>query len=259
MRARTCAVATALVVVSAGSVAAQVRIIRPPARPRQPIVRISAGVSQQTTMNVFEDDQTFQQYFETGSFNFTRNISKPPLFDIGVAVRVFRGLHAGMTLSFLNTTGAGTLTAEVPHPLLFDQKRPVTADMQNIVRMETGEHFQVSWTAPTVGGLEFTGFGGPSIFMTQQTYVTELALGLDRETYPFDTFPFSGATTATFKDTIIGYNAGVDLTWRFSKHVGVGLLLRYANGKKNFTPAGGVPFKVEAGGLHAGGGLRFIL
>jgi hypothetical protein len=164
-----------------------------------------------------------------------------------------------MTISVLNNTGTGTVTAQVPHPLLFNQPRTVAGEVQNIARFETGEHFQVAWTVPAAHKLEFTVFGGPSLFITEQTYVTELALGLERETYPFDTFTFAGAATNAFKGNIIGYNAGVDLTWRFSKNVGVGMVTRYSAGNKQFTPAGGTPFKVEAGGLHAMGGLRIIL
>ena len=58
----------------------------------------------------------------------------------------------------------------------------------------------------------------------------------------------------------MGYNAGVDMTWRFARNVGVGLLVRYSNGKKEFTPTGtgSQPVEVTVGGLHAGGGLRLI-
>lgn len=274
MRVRTVAVAAALVVVFAGSAAAQVRIVplvdglpnfgprpvvRRPVRPRQPRVRVLAGGGLQATQFAFEDNQTFQQYLETGSFKFSRTIPKRPFFDVGAAVRVYRRLHVGMSFSFLNDTGTGSLTAEVPHPLFFNQKRTVTADIQNVIRRETGEHFQVSWTTKPINGLEFSFFGGPSIFRTEQTYATKLALGLDKETYPFDTFAFAGATTETLKEYITGYNAGVDMTWKFSKHVGAGVLIRYAAAKKNFIPPGGAPFTVEVGGLHAGGGIRFIL
>ena len=55
---------------------------------------------------------------------------------------------------------------------------------------------------------------------------------------------------------MIGYNAGVDMTWRFADHIGVGALLRYAAGKKDFEPTGGTPVEVNVGGLQAGGGLR---
>jgi hypothetical protein len=230
-----------------------------PRRPPQDRFRISLDVGLQATERIFESNQTFPLYLETGSFKFERTIRKPSIFGGGLAVRLHRRLYAGMAISVLNNTGPGTVTAQVPHPLLFNQMRTVTGDVQNTTRFETGEHFQVAWTVPAAYKLEFTVFGGPSLFITEQTYVTELALGLDRETYPFDTFPFAGAATDTFKGNIIGYNAGVDLTWRFSKNVGVGMLIRYSGGNKQFTPAGGTPFKVEAGGLHAMGGLRIIL
>jgi hypothetical protein len=264
MRIRTGAVAAVLVMVFGGSAAAQVRVIqrpvvRRPIRPRQPRVRVLVNVGLQATQFVFEDNQTFQQYLETGSFTFSRTIPKRPFFDAGAGVRVYRRLHVGMSFSLLNDTGTGSITAEVPHPLFFNQKRTMTADIHNVIRKETGAHFQASWTTPPVNGLEFTFFGGPSIFRTEQTYITQLALGLDKETYPFDTFAFAGATSDIFKDNITGYNAGVDMTWKFSKHVGAGVLLRYAAGKKTFTPFGGGPVIVEAGGLHAGGGIRFIL
>jgi hypothetical protein len=76
--------------------------------------------------------------------------------------------------------------------------------------------------------------------------------------YPYDTLAFPGVTTETIKDKMNGYNAGVDMTWRFSKVVGVGALIRYTHGMKNLTPTGGQATKVEVGGLHAAGGLRII-
>jgi hypothetical protein len=247
VRGRIFAAATAMSVLFAGSARAQ------------DLSRISVNGGQQMTTVTFEDSQSFQQYFETGSFKLTRAVPKRPFFDAGVAVRVFSRLYAGMSASFVDSMGAGSVTADVPHPLLFNQKRTVTGEVPNIHRRETAGHFQVSWTTPAAGGLEFSLFGGPSIFNTEQTYITALTLGLDKEVYPFDTFAFAGGTTTTIKQNIAGYNAGVDMTWRFAKHFGAGVLFRYAHGQKNFTPTGGAPFKVEVGGLHAGGGLRVIL
>jgi hypothetical protein len=235
----------------------------PPVRPRRPpqdLLRLSVGAGEQTTTLLFEDNQTFPQYLETGSFKFTRTIPMRPFFDAAVAVRVYRRIYGGMAVSVLNDVGTGIVTAQVPHPLLFTQMRTAKGDVGNVVRREIGEHFQVLWVAPPWRRrLEMSVFGGPSIFITEQTYVTQLALGLDHETYPFDTFEFAGATTNRFTGRIIGYNAGADLTWRFSRHVGAGVLIRYSDGKQNFTPTGGAPFKVRAGGLQAAGGLRIIL
>jgi hypothetical protein len=48
------------------------------------------------------------------------------------------------------------------------------------------------------------------------------------------------------------------MTWRFNDHIGVGALVRYAAGKKDFSPSDATPVEVKVGGLHAGGGLRLI-
>jgi hypothetical protein len=111
---------------------------------------------------------------------------------------------------------------------------------------------------PTAGGLEFTPFAGPTIFQTEQVFVRQLNLTLPDEVYPYDPLTFPGVSTETIKDHVNGYNVGVDMTWRFSKKIGVGALIRYAHGTKNFTPTGGQATAVEVGGLHAGGGLRII-
>lgn len=259
MRPRAAAAALALVLALGTLAEAQVRIQPRPRRPRREFLRLSGSIGQQTTSKVFTSEQTFEQYFETGSFKFSHTVPKRPLFDGSAAIRVYGRFHAGIALSVIDSLRSGTITAEVPHPLLFNQKRSVTGEVQDIARREIATHIQLSWVAPRRNDLEFTFFGGPSIFNTQQTYVTGLTVGLDKEVYPFDTFQFAGASTALYRQNIVGFHAGVDMTWRFARHFGGGLLFRYAGGTKNFTPTGGKPFKIEAGGLHAGGGLRIIL
>src|SRR5262249_47174544 len=114
-------------------------------------------------------------------------------------------------------------------------------------------------------------FGGPSLIRTEQIFVTNGSVSLGDETYPFDTLAFSALKLTTGRDSenVIGFNAGADFTWRFlttrprnprarGHSLGLGLLIRYSHGTKNFNPAGGQITKIEAGGLQAGGGLRVI-
>jgi len=130
--------------------------------------------------------------------------------------------------------------------------------VNGVNRRETAVHFDVSWPMKAAGGLEFTPFAGPSIFQTEQGLVTILNLTLANEVYPYDTLKFPGASTEAIRDKVNGYNAGVDMTWKFDKHFGLGVLIRYSHGTKDFIPAGGQPVKIETGGIHAGGGLRVI-
>ena len=88
--------------------------------------------------------------------------------------------------------------------------------------------------------------------------MTKLNVTLANEVYPYDTLAFPSVSTETIKDKVSGYNAGVDMAWMFSKHIGLGALIRYTHGTKDFTPTGGQPVKIEVGGLNAGGGLRVV-
>lgn len=218
--------------------------------------RISANAGQQTTATTVTHQQTFNRYFEQGSFTFERGVPKAPIYDLGVAVRIWRGLHAGAAVSMFDKTGTGAVTARVPHPLQFNKQRTTTGDIADAKRREIGQHITFGWAIPAAGGLDFLLFGGPSIFAAEQLFVTSLNLSLDKEVFPFDELAFPGAQTETLRENVLGYNAGADMTWRFARNIGVGLLVRYSSGTKAFEPTGTPDVDVTVGGLHAAGGLR---
>ncbi|GAC1456133.1 MAG: hypothetical protein PVSMB1_05740 [Gemmatimonadaceae bacterium] len=246
MRLHTAALAAAIVTGSAASVAAQDH------------VRLMINAGLQTGTATLKNAQTFQQYQEEASLTEERTVPGRGFYDGGVAVRLVSGLHVGASFSFFKDNGAGTITAKVPHPLYFNQLR-ATAGTAPATRKETGVHIQAGWTARAADGIEFTVFGGPTIFQTEQALATKLNLTLASEVYPYDsiqTFPV--VTTLTIKGNVTGYNLGADMTWKLAKHLGLGVLIRYSHGTKNVTPPGGQAVTIEPGGLHAGGGLRVI-
>lgn len=218
--------------------------------------RISVNAGQQTSTTTLTQEQTFERYFEQGSFTFEQTVPKAPIYDLGFAVRLWRGLHAGAAVSMFEKSGTGTVTARVPHPLQFSKPRTTTGEIANADRREIGQHIMFGWLIPAAAGLDFTVFAGPSIFTTEQLFTTTLNLSLDKEVFPFDELAFPGAQTETLKENVTGYNAGVDMTWRFLDNVGVGVLVRYSSGKKAFEPTGAPDVEVTVGGLHAAGGLR---
>jgi len=218
--------------------------------------RISIDAGRQATSTTLTEEQTFQQYFEQGSFRFERETPQDLFYGGGVLVRLWRGLHAGLAVSIFDNTGSGSIEAQVPHPLQFNRPRTTGAELADVTRREVGQHVMFGWTIPAVERLEFTVFGGPSVFTTEQTFVTGLMLSLDKEVFPFDELAFPGAQTEVQRENVLGYHAGIDMTWRFTERIGVGALFRYAAGKKDFSPTGGTNVEVEVGGLHAGGGLR---
>jgi hypothetical protein len=220
--------------------------------------RVSANVGQQASTMTVSQEQPFDRYFEQGTFTFERTVPKGPIFDAGATVRLWHRLHAGAAVSVFDKTGAGTLTARVPHPLQFNKPRTTTGEVPGAARREVGSHFVFGWLIPASNGLDFLLFGGPSIFAAEQLFVRSLPLTLDKEVFPFDELAFPGADTETLRKTVPGYHAGVDMSWRLTRHLGVGLLMRFSSGKTDFTPTGAQPVEVTVGGLHAGGGVRVM-
>lgn len=221
-------------------------------------LRIAVNAASQSTTTTITEEQNFQQYFEQGSFRFERTTPQDVVFDGGVLVRVWRELHAGMAVSFFDNSGSGDIEARVPHPLQFNRTRVTSAELSDITRRELGTHVTIGWNIPATSGIDFTVSAGPSVFTTEQTFVTGLTLSLDKEVFPFNELAFPGAQTEILRENVVGYNVGVDMTWRFMDHIGAGALFRYAAGRKDFTPTNGTPVEVKVGGLHAGGGLRLI-
>jgi hypothetical protein len=223
--------------------------------------RVAVNAAQQTSTTTVTQAQTFDRYFEQGSLTFERAVPKKVIYDLGIAVRVWRALHAGAAVSvFDDNTGNGTVTARVPHPLQFNRPRTTTGVVADATRREIGQHLMMGWNVTAAGGLDFTIFAGPSIFATDQLFVKSLTLSLDQEVFPFDELAFPRVENETLRANVMGYNAGVDMTWRFKRNVGVGLLVRHSSGKKEFAPTGtgSQPVEVTVGGLHAGGGLRLV-
>jgi hypothetical protein len=244
-----------------------VLLLTPAAALAQDRLRISLNLGQQASTSTVIQEQPFDRYFEQGSFTLNQEIPAALVYDLGATVRVWKALHAGAAVSVFENTGPATVIARVPHPLQFNKPRTANGDIPDATRRDIGQHIMVGWNISTAApprrgaparGLDFTVFAGPSIFFTDQLFVTGLTLSLDQEVFPFDELAFPGGTTESRRETVIGYNAGVDMTWRFARHVGVGLLLRYSHGTKQFEPTGVNPVSVTVGGLQAGGGLRVL-
>jgi len=248
--------ATAGIVALSTPAGAQV-VRRAPSRPGDRI-RLTLNGGEQSSASPFKETQTFPQYFEQGTLTVERKVTNRPFVDGGGAFRIVKQLHAGVSFSSFKDTRSATLTAQVPHPLLYTQPRTTTGMVSGVDRRENAVHVEVSWRVKAAGGFEFLPFAGPSFFQIEQGLVTKLNVTLANEVYPYDTLAFPSVSTETIKDKVNGYNAGVDMAWMFSKHIGLGALIRYTHGTRDFTPTDGQPVKNEVGGLNAGGGLRVV-
>jgi hypothetical protein len=111
------------------------------------------------------------------------------------------------------------------------------------------------WLLPFSERVQAVVFGGPSYFAVKQAMVSNVSY---TESYPFDTAQFTSVASSEQKASKFGFNAGAEVSYYFSEHVGVGGLLRVSRGTVEMATTGGGPtVAVKAGGTHMGAGLRF--
>jgi len=252
--------AAALVVLTAAAAAAEEQ--RPAPRvaattPSRPRVFVNVNGGYQATSTDFRStvpfrlttDPTEEAQVETGY-----GIAAGPVFDVRGGALLYRRLGAAVAVTKFTETGGADVRARVPHPFVFERPREVTGDPSGFRREELGIHMQATYTVPVTRRIVATMFGGPSFFNLQQDLVERVQYS---EAYPYDTATFTGVEQRRAKDSGIGFNAGMDVAYFFAKQVGVGGVVRFSRASMNLDAAPGQSQRIDAGGLHLGGGIRF--
>jgi hypothetical protein len=234
---------------------------RPPARPasaRRPSSWsdrgfLSLNATYQTTSNGFTAATTFTQNVEAGSLTTTYDLARRPVLDVGAMVRVWRNLAVGAAVTWLSESVDGNVSASIPHPFVFNAPRIVTGTVADVRRQEIALHMDAAWVVPAGLKTRIAIFGGPSLYQVNQELVTDVTAS---SVYPYDTATFVSGITVDESKSQLGFNTGVDITFRPSKYVGVGGIVRYSRASLQFPVASGPELTLRAGGLQLGGGLR---
>jgi len=232
---------------------------RPPARPARRLSSwsqngyLSVNATYQTTSNAFTAATTFTQNVETGTLTTTYDLAERPVLDVGVMGRAWHNLAVGAAVTWLSQSTDAHVSAAIPHPFVFNAPRTVTGTVADVPRQELAIHIDAAWVVSAGRKTQIAIFGGPSVFQVTQGLVTDVTVS---SVYPYDTATFVSGTTVEQSKTRLGFNAGVDVTFGLSKHVGVGGIVRYSRASLQFPVASGPEVTVRAGGLQVGGGLR---
>jgi hypothetical protein len=182
-------------------------------------------------------------------------VPKAIAFDGGVLVRVAGNFGVGFAVSSFNKDSNAAVTGTVPHPFFFNTPRPLSGTATGTERTELATHIQAAYII-TSGRIDVAVSGGPSIFNVKQGLVSDVTYS---DSYPFDSVTFTSATTTSVSVTKLGFNVGADIGVRLSKNFGVGGLIRFSRASLAFPLAGSATdVSSDAGGLNAGGGVRFF-
>jgi hypothetical protein len=216
------------------------------------VVSLSGGV--QTGAPRLTDHFEFESNVETATVDVRYPARPAVLVDGSVTMRLWRRMGVGVAVSQATRNGSAQIDARIPHPLLFEQPRTVAGSQPGVDGAETGVHVQLSYALQATRRLTVTLFGGPSFVHLAQDIVTDLKYN---ESYPYDVATFGSAPTARETASAVGFNAGGDVRWMFTRTVGVGGLVRFT--RANIDLAGkGRTLAVRAGGAQAGVGIRLV-
>ncbi len=217
-------------------------------------VNITGGL--QFSSTDFADSLIFTAFAEQGNVDTVYGIDSGVLFDASGGARIWRNLAVGVGVSFFARDDDAAVAAQVPHPFFFDRDRAVIGTASGIRRQETAVHIQGTWFIPASDALTIAVFGGPTFFHVKQDLVTQVGF---RQTYPYNTATFDGASTAEQSESTVGFNVGFnvgfDVAYYFSETLGVGWLARFSRATVDF-PSQGTVGGVDVGGFHTGAGLR---
>ena len=226
---------------------------RPRTPPRKPgDLTIDITVGGQLTGDDVTQQFSVIKNVEPAPIAVTQPFSAGVFVDGGVTVRVRRRLGVAVNVSFLPHEHDATVTAHVPSPVFFNQPRTVSGTT-SLSQSQTAVHVDAAYLAQPRGRLWLTLLGGVSIFHVAQGLVTDINVS---DPYPFDAPTFASAVTTTASATPVGFNVGLDVTWRRWRRAGIGALVRYSRASATFSPGSVGATTVVAGGLQTGGGVR---
>ena len=97
-----------------------------------------------------EFQQTFQQraYGEDARLTATNTVGTGAFGDVGGFVQFWERVGIGATYSHMSKSGTTMLTGTVPHPIAFNNARPVNVETQTLRHRERATHIHLSWRIP---------------------------------------------------------------------------------------------------------------
>lgn len=227
--------------------------VRPAARAIGRRVEVSANVGPLTGASKFTTSAAFPSNGgETATATVDHGMRTALAFNGGAAVRIVPQFWVGAYYAMADIKPSASVTAAVPHPILFNASRTVQGSIDDVAHNEQNVHVDLMYALP-VHAVEVKVMGGPTFFNLKQDFVSGVTVS---ETYPFDTATFANATTKHLSNTAVGFNAGVDISRRLTSQVGVGTLVRYSRGDVKFDDPDIGKQKVKAGGVEVAAGVR---
>ena len=162
-------------------------------------------------------DQTapdqFWIYFEPAPLDARYHAGAAPAFGLGLEYRLKPRLGIGLEGTFLLGKTKADLTAQIPHPLLFNQPRPSEAsNVGDFTYRKVGGSLYATYSVNSTLSV----LAGLSVYALQFESITDLEI--QEWGYPYDDPPaITGVAKESGSGTVFGGFAGLSLSHRLSQ------------------------------------------
>ena len=219
-----------------------------------PRFSITVGGGGQVTSSDFTQRISFPLFAEDAEVTGPVTVGRPARVNVAFGVRAWSRLGVGVRVGYARGTGRQEATFSLPDPFQFATPHRVTGEAASR-RTLLDVHLQVLLLAKRSGPWDVTIMVGPSFTTLRQ----ELALNRFNYNYvfPFTSVTLDPITSGATKGEGFGANAGVSITRRWTRRIQFEGHVLGSTATADFDIGTG-PFSVQAGGVQAGGGLRFV-
>jgi opacity protein-like surface antigen len=216
-------------------------------------VEISGNAGAQIGASEFTESSQSTFNGETETLTVDHGVKTALGFNVGAAVRIVPSLWMGVQYAMADMKSSASITAVIPHPLVFNAPRTVQGSSDDVTHNEQNVHVELMYALP-FHAMDIRLMGGPTFFNVKQDFVSDVVIN---ESYPFDTATFAGATTKQLSKGAVGFNVGADISRLITSQLGIGALIRYSRADMKFNDADIGTQTVRAGGTEVTAGVRF--
>jgi hypothetical protein len=198
------------------------------------------------------DTKNYTLYDEAATTTANTSWTSGSIFEGGIAIRVIRNFTVGVAYHQETNTTDAEITGTAPHPIFFNRPRDFTASAGGLYRRENAAHLTFGWVVPINDKLDVLVSAGPSFFRLRQDVVSDVEVS-DPINSNFAT-PVTAVRLAEQKRSVVGYNAGADVTYILWQNdnvrLGAGGFVRYTGATTDVrllvsdveTKVGGIQF-----------------
>ncbi len=194
-------------------------------------------------------------YQETAAYDLVYQLQKGNAIDTAVGYYFGSSWGAKFGGSLISRNFTETTSFSVPHPLWLNNPRVGEFDPLTLAVTDIEIYLNLFYVFQ-FGPVDAELYGGPCFALSTATIVSAIT---NTETgYPYTSNTVT-QSTAKFSSNAFGFDAGLNLGFKFGSHFGIYLDTRYVSASATYKPGGIIPdLPAALGGLRLGGGLKVM-